>query len=168
MKASFPAAVILHNEFRSVPSAVEIEVPPALRIDLKIVSGIQQPNAHLVAVGVQVSAIDVAAEVQALRYPLRRTQPTRAAQSAGGPLPVQSQMRHASEVGIKIDEQRVRVTGFGSQHSESPPRRRSPPPADMIGPGSQNSGQKKEKDRGEHEDAETTQSSPWSKCHGEL
>ncbi len=67
MKASFPAAVILHNEFRSVPSAVEIEVPPALRIDLKIVSGIQQPNAHLVAVGVQVSAIDVAAEVQALR-----------------------------------------------------------------------------------------------------
>lgn len=158
MKTSFPAAVILHGEFGPVPPAGEIEVAPALRIDSKGVSVIEQPERRLVAVGVQVRAINIAAEVQKLRFSLRGTQPARAAQAARRALAVQAQPRHASEVRIKINVQRIRVTGFGSQRPDPLPESRSPAPADMKSPGGQKSGHKQDNDDPKYKGAETTQS----------
>jgi hypothetical protein len=62
MKASRLASIILHHKFPLMPPTVEIEVAPMLRIDREV-SGIEKANFHLIAIGIQVCAINVAAEV---------------------------------------------------------------------------------------------------------
>ena len=168
MKTSFPAAVILHHEFRTTPPAVKIEIAPVLIIDSKGAPPVEQPEAGLVPVRVQVSAINVAAQLHTLRHTLRRAQITHSAQRIRRTLPVQSQTRHASEAREKINIERVSLAGFGSQRSDALPESRSPASADTKGPWRQKCKNQKKDYKDENKSAETPQSRQWSKSHSRL